>query len=109
MRDGTIPSNQSYRMLYSNAKLLLRRWKDLYIEHDILNAIGKYGGRIVVNGTELPLLMRCYHEGQGHVGADRKVDLIESRLFFPKMRMSIVEAVKKYNWCAPKKTLPAKK
>ena len=64
IRDRTIRSKQSYRMLSANVKLLLRRRKDLYIEHDILKVKGRYGGRIVVNGTELPLLRRCYHEGQ---------------------------------------------
>ena len=81
IRDGTLLSKQSYRMLSANVKLLLRRRKDLYIEHDTLKMKGRYGGRIVVNGTELPLLMRCYHEGQGHLGEDRTVDLIESRFF----------------------------
>ena len=61
-----------------------------------------------MNGTELPLLMRCYHEGQGHLGENRTVELIESRLVFPKMRMFIVEAVKEFNRCAIRKTLPAK-
>ena len=106
--DGTILSKQSYRMLSADAKLLLRRLKDIYIEHDILKVKGKYGGRIVVNGTELPLLMICYHEGQRHLGEDRTVDLIESRFFSPNMRMSIVEAVKKYHRCALMQTLPAK-
>ena len=84
IRDGTLLSKQSYRMLSANVKLLLRRRKDLYIEHDTLKMKGRYGGRIVVNGTELPLLMRCYHEGQGHLGEDRTVDLIESRFFFQR-------------------------
>ena len=108
IRDGTILSKQSYRILTANVRLLLRRQKNLYIEHDILKVKGGYGGCIVVNRTELPLLKRCYHEGQGHMGKDGTVDLIESKFFFPKVRMSIVEAVKKCNRCALKKTLLAK-
>ena len=92
-------------MLSAHVKLLLRRRKDLCIEHDILKMKDRYGRRIVVNGTELPLLMRCYHEGQRHMGEDRTVDVIESRFFlFPRMGMSIVEDMKKCNRCA----LPAK-
>ena len=68
-------------MLSANVKLLLRRRNDLYIEHDILKVNGRYDGRIVVNGTELPLLMRCYNEGQGHLGEDMTVELIESSFF----------------------------
>ena len=96
-------------MLSANVKLLLRRRKDIYIEHDILKVKGRYGGRIVVNGTELPSLMRYYHEGQGQLGEDRTVNFIESRFFSPKMRMSIVEAVKKCNKCALRKTLAARR
>ena len=69
-------------MLSAHVNVLLRRRKDLYIEHDILKVKGRYGVRIVVNGTELPLLMRCYQVK--HMGEDRTVDLIESRFFFQR-------------------------
>ena len=108
IRDNKGLTKHQYRLLETGVKAILRRRKDLYIDKDILKVKNMNGDRIVVNQDELPILMKCYHEGQGHLGEDRTINLIESRFFYPKMRMSIVEAVKMCNRCTLRKTLPAK-
>ena len=63
--------------------------------------------RIVVSNNELPLLMKCYHEAQGHMGEDRTLDLIQSRFVWPGMKHSIINSIKQCNRCILRKSLPA--
>ena len=64
-------------------------------------------GRIVVNNNELPLLMKCYHEAQGHMGEDRTRDLTESRFFWSCMKHSIINYIKQCNRCTLRKSFHA--
>ena len=63
-------------------------------------------GRIVVSNNELPLLMKCYHEAQCHMGEDRTLDLIQSRFFWLGMKHSIINSIKQCNRCTLRKSLP---
>ena len=89
MLDGSIESMPMMDALMTRA--ILRQRKQLYVNGDILMLNNKDGtGRIVVSNNELPLLMKCYHEAQGHMGEDHTLDLIQSRFFWPGMKHSII-------------------
>ena len=64
-------------------------------------------GRIVVSNNELPLLMKCYHEAQSHMGEDRTLDLIQSMFLWLGMKHSITNSIKQCNRCTLRKSLPA--
>ena len=63
--------------------------------------------RIVVSNNELPLLMKCYHGAQGHMGEDCTLDLIQSRFFWPGMKHSIINSIKQCDRYTLRKSLPA--
>lgn len=102
-------SPQQFKRLHPDVKSVLRRRKQLHVVDNVL-MLRKTDecNRIVVHRSELPTLMKCYHEAQGHLGEDRTVQIIESRFYWPKMRNDIVDAIQKCNRCTLRKTLPAK-
>ena len=97
VKSGKMISTKQLRKLLPRTRAILRRRKHLYVNGDILMLKNKDGtGRIVVN--ELPLLMKCYHEAQGHMGEDRTLALIQSRFFWPGMKHSIINSIKQVHF-----------
>ena len=95
VKSGKVISAKQLRTLSLRTTAILRRRKHLYVNGDIPMLKNKDGtGRIVVSYNELPLLMKCYHEAPGHMGEDRNLDLIQSRVFWPGMKHSIICSIK---------------
>ena len=108
VKSGKVISTKQLRTLSPRTRAILRRRNHLYVNGDILMLKNKDGtGRIVVSNNELPLLMKCYHEAQCHMGEDRTLDLIQSRFFWPGMKHSIINYIKQCNRCTLRKSLPA--
>ncbi|KAJ7994978.1 hypothetical protein DPEC_G00255140 [Dallia pectoralis] len=54
------------------------------------------------------LVLKSLHDDMGHMGAERTLDLIRKRFYWPKMSAEVETKVKTCNRCIRRKTMPEK-
>lgn len=67
---------------------------------------GKEVCQLMLPETYRALVLRALHDDIGHFGAERTLDLIKTRFYWPRMAVEITQYVKNCGRCVARKTLP---
>ncbi len=88
-------------------KIYWRTWERLCIRNGVLcrsrDVNGTKTHQIVLPESEREATLRGLHDGVGHLGRDRTLDLVRSRFYWPKMTEQVQEYVKKCLPCIKRK------
>ncbi|KAI9999773.1 hypothetical protein NQD34_011616 [Periophthalmus magnuspinnatus] len=102
----------SIREEYPELPLLLRDINRMELQNNILVRRRQLGNQ---TQYQLVLPVECradvlssLHDGMGHMGIDRTLDLVRTRFFWPKMANDIIVKVKTCERCIKRKALPEK-
>jgi len=92
--------------------LLLRELQRLEFLNNVLyrrRQVGTQTFHQLVLPAELrDMVLISLHDQMGHMGADRTLDLVRTRFFWPKMALDVEKKVKTCGRCVRRKTLPEK-
>lgn len=90
--------------------LLLREWNRLELQDNILYRRRQDGEHMtfqLVLPEELrPVVLTSLHDDMGHMGAERTLDLVRSRFFWPRMAADVETKIKTCNRCIRRKSPP---
>lgn len=90
--------------------LLLRELQRLELRNNVLyrrRQVGPQTSYQLVLPTELrDMVLTSLHDHMGHMGADRTLDLVRTRFFWPKMAVDVEKKVKTCGRCVRRKALP---
>ena len=106
---GAKPVKKEYADLCWEAKLLMRQWGKLVLRNNVLYR--KVFDPVVDEGRYQLVLphryrtdaMRGLHDDVGHPSADRTLDLVRSRLFWPNMGTEVAQSCHKCERCIRRK------
>ncbi|KAJ8009461.1 hypothetical protein DPEC_G00089120 [Dallia pectoralis] len=92
--------------------LLLREWNKLTVLGGVLYRKRKEDAQthyqLVLPEALRSLVLKSLHDDMGHMGAERTLDLIRKRFYWPKMSAEVETKVKTCNRCIRRKTMPEK-
>lgn len=92
--------------------LLLREWSKLTVLNGVLYRKRQEGAQthyqLVLPEVLRPLVLKSLHDDMGHMGAERTLDLVRKRFYWPKMSGEVETKVKTCNRCIRRKTMPEK-
>ena len=90
--------------------ILLRELSRLELQDEILYRRRQDGEHItfqlVLPEDLRPVVLTSLHDDMGHMGAERTLDLVRSRFFWPRMAADIETKIKTCNRCVRRKTAP---
>ena len=98
-RHGRFPSKVERMYETHNVKLLMREWKNLYLDGGILRRKKGAYSQLVVPRKFHPIIFRELHGEMGHLGSERVLQLAREIFYWPRMIDDITHHVTKVCDC----------